>query len=352
MSSRTFKMWSPKKNKDYYFFDRVIKEQFKVGGTGIYVHKYLGPSVIGEDNSTTDDNGNPLDESDIQDILFLENRDRKYDEHIYELMGSYNLQDYELSVEQFGLFVESDIYYLEFHLNDTIEKLGRKMMPGDVLELPHQRDDALLDPDSPAINKFYVVEEVTRAAGGYSPTWYPHIIRVKIKPMTHSQEFEDILNGEDDDGNSLSDILSDYNDKITISDKIIAEADKQVPFRNFETMQFYVVPGDESGSQYPWIFAGDGNPPNGAQLAGSGVNFPENPTEGDWFLRTDFEPNVLFRREDYMWKRKEVDYRRKWSAAHRIIQSFINNKNKTQIQDNNFDEKQPISKAIKPRADF
>ena len=29
-------------SNDFKFFDRNIKEQFTVGGTGIHVHKYLG----------------------------------------------------------------------------------------------------------------------------------------------------------------------------------------------------------------------------------------------------------------------------------------------------------------------
>jgi hypothetical protein len=38
-----------------------------------------------------------------------------------------------------------------------------------------------------------VIEEVTRAAEGFSATWYPHLYRAKCKPLVDSQEFKQIL---------------------------------------------------------------------------------------------------------------------------------------------------------------
>ena len=37
-------------SNDFKFFDRNIKEQFTVGGTGIHVHKYLG--ILNQGTST------------------------------------------------------------------------------------------------------------------------------------------------------------------------------------------------------------------------------------------------------------------------------------------------------------
>ena len=61
---------------DYRFFDRRIKEMFTIGGTGINVHKYLGVANQTGGDQTPDPLG-------IQDFLFLENRDRIYDQDIY-----------------------------------------------------------------------------------------------------------------------------------------------------------------------------------------------------------------------------------------------------------------------------
>ena len=35
-------LYRSEKSHDYRFFDRIIKEQFYVGGTDLYIHKYLG----------------------------------------------------------------------------------------------------------------------------------------------------------------------------------------------------------------------------------------------------------------------------------------------------------------------
>lgn len=341
-------MWDPRKNDDYIFLDETIREMFEMGGVGVFVHKYLG--VYDQETGTYKLSEDPT--TTIQDILLLENRDRKYDPDVYELYCVYNMQDTEFDVRQFGLFLEADTLYLEFHINECLEKIGRKLMIGDVLEFAHLRDDALLDPDAPAINKFYTIEDVTRSAGGWSPIWRPHIYRIKIKPMPASQEYQDILDGDAGDGQTIGDLISNLDDLMGLNDALLEMAEGQVPLRNFETAQFYVIPGDEMGTQYPWIYAGDGKPPNGAQLAGRGTSFPEIAQEGDWFLRTDYEPNVLFQYACGQWARREVDLRRKWQAANRILESFINNDNQTTIGTDTFAEKQLLSKVLKPRADL
>jgi hypothetical protein len=179
-------------------------------------------------------------------------------------------------------------------------------------------------------------------------------LRVKIKPLTDSQEYKDILDGSDENypDTTIRDILSKIDIDIGITEAIIQQAENEVDRRNFETAQFYVVPNEEMTSMYPWIFTGDGIPPNGAELASSGNSFPSNPTEGDWFLRTDYEPNVLYKRVDGNWRRREVDYRKQWVAAHRILASFINNDTITNNQGEISPQKQALSKAIKPKANL
>ncbi len=347
-------LWNPVKKNDYRLFDRTIKEMFDIGGTGVYLHKYLGP----KDQLDTGDSTLPPitdgNETTIQDLLFLENRDRKYDKDIYELRAVYNLQDADFDLKQFNIFIENDVLFLEFHMNDSVAKIGRKIMNGDVVELPHLRDEYILNSSKGITNKFYVVEDVNRASSGYSQTWYPHILRVKIKPLTDSQEYKDILDGSDENypDTTIRDILSKIDIDIGITEAIIQQAENEVDRRNFETAQFYVVPNEEMTSMYPWIFTGDGIPPNGAELASSGNSFPSNPTEGDWFLRTDYEPNVLYKRVDGNWRRREVDYRKQWVAAHRILASFINNDTITNNQGEISPQKQALSKAIKPKANL
>jgi hypothetical protein len=364
-------LWDKRKRNDYKFFDRVISEQFYVGGTSVFIHKYVGPTDQGDTGDATQPSGE-TNEQTIQDLLFLENRDRRYDENVYEMRGIYTVTDADFDLRQFGLFLQNDTLYISFHYNDMIDIMGRKLMSGDVIELPHLRDDALLDGESdglsdrPAINKYYKVTDASRSSEGFSPTWYYHIWRIKVSPLTDSQEYNDILGrevnedgtlgdllGQGEDGQTLRDIISNYQDEIGISDAIREQAAREVPERNFETAHFYVVPGDEFGQQYPWIFAGDGEPPNGAVPLGAGEDFPDGAKDGEYWLRTDFEPNVLYQKEGKCWKRVEVDYRKRWTAAHRILETFINNDTETELPTGRtFEEKTAISKAVKPRADF
>lgn len=371
------------KRNDYKFIDNIIREQFYIGGTSCFIHKYLGPSevdgkVVQGQPVFEDDQVTPVLNADgtqatsydggetmIQDVLFLENRDRNYAPDIIDLRGIYTLQDSEFDLRQFGLFLENDNISITFHLNDMVSIIGRKLMSGDVIELPHQRDEYVLGADAPAINKFYVVEEGSRPAEGYSQTWFPHIWKVKCKPMTASQEYQTILdqNALDPFGletdKKLQDVLTNVGLELGLNDAILDEAKLHVSARNFDTRQFYVVSGDELGSQAPWIFAGDGVPPNNATLVGSGNSFPLSPQEGDFYLRTDYDPHSLFKRLGAKWTRIEIDYRQQdWSMAHRLLKSFINNRDQTTMDANQFEpsttfnEKQPLSQAVRPRADF
>jgi hypothetical protein len=349
-----FSLWSPRKNQDYQFLDNMIKEMFSVGATSVFIHKYLGIGTDGTDPTA------------IQDAVFQENRDRHYDPDVYELLGTYNVQDLEYEMTQFGQIIQSDVFFMEFHLNDSIRRLGRKLLAGDVVELPHLRDDALLDENTPAVNKYYIVDEVTRSANGYSPTWYPHLIRAKLRVITNSQELGDIINqpvldangdpidSTDQYGNilDLGDIISDFNTKTDLNNKIVVEAETNVDRRNFETQQFYIVPGAELAGQYPWVFSSDAIPPNGAIPVGSGSSFPTNAVDKDYFIRTDMDPKVLFRKDGTKWRRQEYDNRPKWEAAHRLLRGFINNDKVTTIDGDSFNEKVAISKAISVKADF
>jgi hypothetical protein len=193
MTMPRLSLYRPEKGNDFRFIDRSAWEMFQVGGTDVLVHRYIGPgaSIQGDTPSTptyaTDNVAN------IQDLLFLENRDRKYDPDVYVMRGVYNISDIDFNLSQFGLFLQNDTIFITFHITDTVEKLGRKIIAGDVIELPHLKDEYALNDLTFALKRFFVIEEVSRAAEGFSATWYPHLYRAKCKPLVDSQEFKQIL---------------------------------------------------------------------------------------------------------------------------------------------------------------
>ena len=165
-------------------------------------------------------------------MLFLENRDRKYDTSIYEMRGIYNVQDVDFDLSQFGLFLQNDTIFMTVHINSSVKTLGRKLMSGDVIELPHLKDEYALNDRTLALKRFYVIEDINRAAEGFTPTWYPHLYRLKLKSIVDSQEFKEILDLPSEEGSSqtLRDVLSTYEREMQINDASIWNA--RLPFKN------------------------------------------------------------------------------------------------------------------------
>lgn len=341
-------LYRPNKGNDYKFIDKNISEQFTVGGVDINLHKYLGPQSTGFVSNTEP---GTTGVTSIQDLLFLENRDRKYDTSVYVMRTQFRINDSDFDLQQFGLFLTGDTIFATFHLNDMVETLGRKIMVGDVLEMPFLKDFYPLDATvSAALKRYYVVQDATRAAEGFSPLWYPHLWRVKLQPLVDAQEYKDILdnlpandtnnNGILDPGEqSLGNLLSSYNKLISINDAVIERAEDDVPMSGYDTSQIYVLPTDANGNLVDPATLdasdttttdasdADGNPdasslplttsqkvngyltgngllPNGKTVS-AGIGFPQNPQIGDYFLRLDYLPNRLFRFDGSRWVKVE-----------------------------------------------
>jgi hypothetical protein len=312
-------LWRPEKGNDYKFMDRRISEMFTVGGVDIHLHKYLG--VVDQTPISSTEPGGNTSLTAIQDLLFLENRDRKYDTSIYTMRTVYRLNDNDFDLTQFGLFLTGDTMFAVFHLNDMVERIGRKIMVGDVMELPNLKDYYPLDDTVPAaLKRYYVVNDATRAAEGFSQTWYPHLWRVKLQPLVDSQEYKDLLNnlkvdtnGDGVDDTSLTDLLSTYDKYININDAVVDRAEEDVPASGYDTGAIYTLPVDAnvkpnisvtSSEKVQGYLTSNGLPPNGDSVA-AGIAFPNSPVLGNFFLRLDYLPNRLFRFDGARWLKVE-----------------------------------------------
>jgi len=426
-------LYRPEKGNDYKFLDRNISEMFQVGGTDVFFHKYIGP-LNPDPAVATADQPHYLsqNETNIQDLLLLENRDRKYDSSIYVLRGIYNVSDLDFNLSQFGLMIDNETVFMTVHINDTVTNIGRKPLSGDVIELPHLKDEFALNDKDVSLPRFYVIEDVGRAAEGFSRTWYPHLYRLKLRKINDSQQYADILTKPTDkdayfvgdydssmtytagqilrfqgklytvtntttgneppnnsyfslySGNTIQSVLSTQAKNLEINDAIIAQAEADTAKSGYETQQFYTLAVDENGnpalktadetdidassmrldasriaerplrSGYVGYLLGDGIPDNGV-VFGHGISFPSNAIEGDYFLRTDYMPNRLFRYTGKRWLKREDAVRHTLTNTDNrktLRTGFINNTTSTNIDGDIVEERQAISKAMKPKADF
>jgi hypothetical protein len=444
-------LWQDGKHtNDYKFFDRRISEMFTIGGTGILLHKYLGPATQGTQLATTAAQGSPgpvitlpdtstinigdtvtaagvptnstviakdastitisanttvalglgvtigissnasqpsytnQSEQNIQDLLWQENRDRKYEPNLYKMRGIYQRADQDFDLSQFGLFLATGTLFMVFHLRDMVDMIGRKLMAGDVLELQHLTDYDALNQDVPAaLKRYYVVSDGSFASEGFSPTWWPHLWRVKINPMVDSQEYKDIINAIiPGTTTTTGQILSTLDTNLSINDAIIAEGTGNVPLSGYDTSSLYTLPAyipetpdktaddvtdtadeirdtaDEgpplAGLPIKGYLTGSPNAPNGFPVQ-AGISFPYDPHVGDYFLRTDYLPNRLFRFDGKMWVAINNVQRTsltQGSSNGTLLGTFLNDTNTFVNNDGaTVNERQSLSTALTPKAD-
>ena len=290
-------LWKNNKTNDYKYTDRVLDSFFHVSGTKMLIHEYIG---------TYDEKGNPLDGVKIQDVLFMETRDRRYSKDILEMMAIYEMSDDDFELSQFG-FMSTDTIYVDFHLNKMVKQLGRKLSSGDVIEIIHIRDD-LLEEHEGGVNNFFVVQEGRRPAQGFNANWLPHLWRVRLKKITDSPMYDDIL-GDNNDFMSTLEKLEGVNDEV------VREAEEDVPSEvsNID----YVYDASKHGMV---------TPPKDFDIneIEQATTFPYEPEEGQYVIRVDYNPSQIFQYVEGMWKLIDMpdDI---WTGFHQYTTSFVEN---------------------------
>jgi hypothetical protein len=290
-------LYRPNRTNDYQFLDRTISEMYTVGGLDLYIHKYLGPQGAGTDNGNNDatiPNYNSTNPLFIEDLLLLENRDRVYAPDVFVMRGVYRTQDVDFDLTQFGLFLNNDTLFITFHYNDMIDTFGRKLMSGDVIEVPNLADYHPLDNTLvKSLPRYYVIQDANFASEGFSVTWLPHLWRVKATPMVNAQEYSQIINqpfmpeniwdngnfypagtvvnygntyyqasqnvpaGTDitntaywtviTNPNTVGDKQSTRPKDLAINDAILTQAYHDVPLSGYDNVKFYILPTGPNG---------------------------------------------------------------------------------------------------------
>ena len=164
--------------------------------------------------------------------------------------------------------------------------------------------------------------------------------------------------------------------ELVVNDAILTQSEVEVPLSGYDTVRFFIYPTDENGNPAEprtdsgdstesgatpradgWTLGyltGDGLAPNGLPVT-PGVNFPVNPSEGDYSLRLDFWPNRLFRYNGNRWLKIEDSVRTDLTngvSNNTLRSTFVNNTYTVPTTDQgNIPSRQSLSDLLKPLAD-
>lgn len=283
----------------------------------------------------------------IQDKIFLENRDRDYMGESINLKGYYDLIDVQSELTRFGIELPSQTYSMQINFNSCVALLGRPIVIGDIIELPSETQyTSTLQP----IKKFLEVTDVTWSVTGYTPGWVPTLLRVTTQPVLATQETQDIFGDlapkvdssglfNIDDGNHPM-----YQDHSAISQEIQQQAITNVPEHGIDgkgaVHQFTpeeLQTADANG--YPMVrklglnnkalYVEDAMPPNGLPYTEADI-FPTSPTNGDYHRLTytglahDIPPRLYrFSSVKNRWIYLETDKRQVYNREYPILREFV-----------------------------
>lgn len=272
----------------------------------------------------------------IQDTLFMENRDRDYANASLQLKVAYSPFDGMNDLSKFG-FQVADVYTFTTSFADMVMKLGRPIVVGDVIELPSEMQwDHNLRP----VRKFLEVSDVGWSAEGYTTGWKPILYRFTAQQLIPSQEHRDILGTADtqkyvvDDGTFFDGIEQIQTFPLTATEANRAEAIQAVPEKGTNvreaasgTNRF----GNEGTYDGVGPYVEDGLPPDGQPYL-EGFKLPDvaGATDGQFF-RLNYDPKLNIAARLYKfsimknkWIYVETD-RRNERSAHKPSQLAILN---------------------------
>ena len=202
---------------------------------------------------------------------------------------------------------------------------------------------------------------------------------------SHIAEMQSLTDDTVSSIEAIQSVINESNDStMQISNAVVAQAEADAPKSGYDISHYYTVSTNDDGSValqtaddtdieasnidrttdevtsrperegYTGYLVGTGDAaPNGAPF-GFGIGFPTNNEEGDYFLRTDFLPNRMFRYDGTRWVKVQDDIRMSLSNTlerQTYKTTFINNNKTSQIDGETVQERQSLSKALRPKAD-
>jgi hypothetical protein len=278
----------------------------------------------------------------VQDLIFLENRDRDYADISIQLRAYYDLIDVETELSKFGIDLPQQ-YIFTISFARMVELLGRPIVIGDILELPSevQYSSNLL-----GVRKWLEVSDTGWSTDGYTPGWKPILFRFTAMPAIASQEnmdlfksnkgYNTLIDGDFANTDSPLNQLSQEADEI-----IFKKGIEDVPEIGADTsgiqsgMNLFNELGSYDGQDYG---IEDGIPPNNAPYT-KGLSFPQMPNDGDYH-RMQYDPSTRLPDKLFQWNHikarwiyLETDRRTIQSSFRPSIRNILESTTKKNITD-------------------
>lgn len=281
----------------------------------------------------------------IQDKIFLENRDRDYNEQPITIKGYYELLNIASELSKFGIEIPGATYQIRINFNACVAAIGRPIVIGDIVELPSETQ---YTPDLRPVRRYLEVTDVTWDPGSYTPGWQPTMLLVSTQPAMATQETQDVFGdlSKQVDSSGLFDNDDDINEVpwqsySTVEQTIRNEALNALPERGRDFNNVVREFTDDELTQaeldgFPHLnkiglnpkglYVEDAMPPNAAPFT-EGDIFPTSPNDGEYhrLVYTGLAKDVPARLYRYSqtkgrWIYLETDKR----ALHNTQKSFLN----------------------------
>ncbi len=276
---------------------------------------------------------------DIQDTLFMENRDRDYAKTAIELKVAYTAFDTVTNFNKFG-FDMGDTFNFTTTFAGMVKAIGRPIVVGDIVEVPSEMQ---YDHNLKPVRKFLEVVDTGWDASGRTTSWRPIIFKFQATPFMPSQEHRDILGTVDsqlykiDDSDFFNGSRNQIQTGPLVAQEInVQEAETAVPEKgaNITELASGLNPHIPSINTYDGTanYVEDGMPPDGLPY-GEGFKLPEVSASKDGeYFRLYYEPQLNISPRLYKfslskgkWIYMETDRRRE-TTSHKPSHSEIFNR--------------------------
>jgi hypothetical protein len=276
------------------------------------------------------------------DYGWIENRDRDYADNAITIKGFYDLFDKDSDLSKFGFISTGGAYNITANFNDLVNRIGRPIVIGDVLELPSQ---IMYDPNMKPIKKYLEVTDVSWAGTGWTPGWKPTLLRITAEPMLAKQETMDIVGDMvgaiDKSGLFEIEQKIEYSQIHKTSERSREQAEKDVGLRGSDTSEIRSFEQDEidayaqqginvknKTANQTALYVEDAIPPNGLPYT-EGTTYPLNPKDKDYHRLTyvGLSKNIPARLYRYSgskqrWIYLETDLRQQFAEQVPFLQNM------------------------------